>query len=224
MFAALLLMVAGGLGVLFSLLLLVADTTVDDKIPAFLRDYPAWLSLLLCLVALILGSISFVKQAAVYAYVAVAAALGSLGAFGFVSILALFAVVALVMSRMEGEETRDDGVRLDPSVWPDKAIAASLFIFVVGMVAIFQGATILADRFDPVWLKSLPILAGILDIVVGLFCLVATRELFHQRRAWLGWAAAGVGFLTFGFYVIGPLLALAGMAFLGRATTEGEFD
>jgi hypothetical protein len=81
----------------------------------------------------------------------------------------------------------------------------------------------LVGRFDPILLTGRPGLAATIGLTVGALLLVAGREVYNLRRPWLGWTALALGCATLGFYVLGPLLALAGMVLLGLAHREDEF-
>jgi hypothetical protein len=221
MFAAILLMLAGALGLLFRL---VYDSLVinDEDLLSLGEPTSVW-GTLLCAATFIAGVMCLLRQAATYAYIGAACAVASLSVYGLVPALGFVAVVFMVLSHREGEETHNDGVELSPSLWPDKAMASSLFLVVVGGVALTQGLLILGDRFDPVLLTEFPLVAGIGGIAIGLLALVAARETYHVQRPWLAWTAYLLSFATLGFYLIGPAFALVGMTLLGLAHREGEF-
>lgn len=222
MFAAILLVLAGAVGTLFRLALPLI-TVQQDNLPRFpTQDWPGY-ELGLCVATMVAGALSLWRQAAVYAYAGAVFAVASLAVFGLVPALGVLAVAAMVKSHLEGEETRNDGIQLHSAHWPDKAMAASLFMVVVATIAVTQGLLILAGRFDPILLSSRP-LAGSIGVAVGLLGLAAAREVYHVRRPWLGWAALALGMATLGFYLIGPVLALVGMVLLGLAHREMEFD
>ncbi len=224
MYAALLLVLGGTLGALFALVQL-SGATIGGDVPRVFRVYPAGFSLGLSVLTIALGIVSFRYQASLYAYVGVATALGSMGALGLVPLIALFSVANLVLSRMEGEETLHDGRILEAHHWPDKALAASLFLLVAGLAALLQGAAVAGGRFDhPVFLASTPAAGAAVDFVAGVSAVVASREVFLQRRAWAGWLGSGLAFLTFGFYVLAPALAMTASVFLALAGRESEFS
>lgn len=221
MFAAILLILAGLVGAAFELARPLIEVD-QDRLPSLFTDDVPGYTLALCLATVAAGILSLRRQAALFAYVGALLALLSAGVFGLVPGLGLLSVGMMVKSHLEGEETKDDGVELESSRWPDKAMAASLFLVVVGAIAITQGALMLTGHFDPILWGSAT-LAGWLIIAVGALCLAAGRELYHVRRPWTGWAAFVLGIGTFGFYLIGPVMALAGMALLGLAHREREF-
>lgn len=221
MFAALLLILAGLAGLSFRLVrpMMVVD---ESDLPG-IGDPLATATTVLCAATLLLGVWSFLRQAAWAAYGGAAAAVASLGMYGLVPLFGLAAFVAMALSRREGEETRDDDVQVPALQWPDKAMASSLFLVVVAGVAITQGVLLLLGRYDPILLDDAT-WAGVLGLAIGALCLAAAREAYHVRRPWLAWAAFILSFATVGFYLIGPLYALAGMVLLGLAHHEGEFD
>jgi hypothetical protein len=221
MFAAILLMLAGIAGLVFRMVhpLLVID---EDDMPG-VGDPTATFTTVLCAVTLLLGLWSFLRQAAWAAFAGAASAVASLAMYGLVSLLGLAAFVAAILSRREGEETRDDDVHLPASLWPDKAMAASLFLVVVGGIAITQAVLILKQRYDPILIPN-NTLAGGLGLFLGALCILAARETYHVRRPWLAWTAFIGSLATVGFFLVGPLYAIVGMVLLLLAHHEGEFD
>lgn len=221
MFAALLLILAGLAGLAFRLVRPLL--TIDESDLPGIGDPTATLTTVLCAATLLLGLWSFLRQAAWAAYTGAVTAVASLAIYGLVPLLGLAAFAAMALSRREGEETRDDDVQVPALLWPDKAMASSLFLVVVAGIAITQAVFILRGRYDPLLLDDAT-LAGALGLAIGLLCLVAARETYHVRRPWLAWTAFVLSFATVGFYLIGPLYALAGMVLLALAHHEGEFD
>lgn len=221
MFAALLLILAGVAGLVFRAIYpsLVID---EDDLPG-IGDPDATWTTALCAATLLLGVWSLLRQAAWSAYLGSATAIASLGMYGLIPLYGLGALGAILLSRREGEETRDDDVHLPASLWPDKAMAASLFLVIIAGVAVAQAILILDDRYEPVLLTNATV-AGVVGLAIGALCLVAARESYHVRRPWLVWTAFILSFGTVGFYLIGPLYAVAGMVLLALAHKEGEFD
>ncbi|MHB1262172.1 MAG: hypothetical protein ACYC2H_10720 [Thermoplasmatota archaeon] len=222
MFAAILLILAGAVGTAFWLLLPFITVQQDNLPVVFTDDIPGY-AVSLCIATMAAGILSLWRQAAIFAYLGATFAILSLAVFGLVPFLGLLAIVMMVKSHLEGEETRNDGVELESSKWPDKAMAASLFLVVVGSIAITQGVLMLAGKFDPILFTGMPVGAGAGAVLVGLLCLFAGREVYHLRRPWMGWFALAAGLATMGFYLIGPVLALVGMVLLGLAHREEEF-
>ena len=222
MFAAILLILAGAVGTAFRLLLPFM-TVQQDNLPQIFTDEIPGYALALCLATMVAGILSLWRQAAVFAYLGAAFALASMAMYGLVPFLGLLAIVAMIKSHLEGEETSNDGVQLHSSRWPDKAMAASLFMVVVALIALLQGILIFAGWFEPILLTGMPIVAGSVGVSVGLLGLVAAREVYHVQRPWMGWLALSLGLATMGFYLIGPVLAIVGSVLLGLAHREDEF-
>lgn len=222
MFAAHLLILGGALGLAVEGLRFVG--TVQDNLPAGLLEmYPHWLSTLLAGVTLVFGVACLRSQAAVFGYTGAVAGLFSLAYSGLVPFLSLLAILMLIRSWREGEETRNDGIKLHASSWPDKAMAASLFLVVGGSVILLQGILIGTGDYEPIVLKDLAPLATGIDLVVGGFALWAARQVYHLRMPWVGEIASAGLLVTFGLYVLGPALALTAFLFMRLARKEDEF-
>lgn len=221
MFSAILLILAGALGVAFQLVRPMIEVS-QEKMPDIFTDDIPYYTITMCGIALLSGVLSLRYQAALPAYVGALLGILSLGVFGLVPGLSLLAIAMMVKSHLEGEETRLDGHQLEVSQWPDKAMASSLFMVVVGGVAITQAALLASGRFDPIVLSSRGLAAGI-GFAVGLLLLVAARQVYHLRTPWLGWVALALGTATLGFYLLGPVLAVIGMVLLALAHREQEF-
>lgn len=221
MFSAMLLILAGAVGALWRLVM-PSITVQQDNLPViFTSEIPGY-EITLCLATLVAGLFALWRQAAVFAYLGAAFAILSLGMYGLVPFLGLLAIAAMVKSHIEGEETRNDGIQMQSNMWPDKAMAASLLMVVVGAIAILQGILELTGKFDPILLSS-SFVAGAIGILFGLFGFVAAREVYHVRNPWMGWTALALGLATLGFYAIGPVLAIIGMILLALAHKEEEF-
>ncbi|HUR64376.1 MAG TPA: hypothetical protein VM241_07835 [Candidatus Thermoplasmatota archaeon] len=219
MFAALCLILGGGLGLLFEVgrgLLFVNQ----DALYLFTSDIPFYT--LACTAAtLLLGIACLRTQAALYGYLGAAAALLSLALFGLVSFLGAAAVAFLVKAHLEGEETRNDGIRLSAEQWPDKALAAAMVLFVGGALTLAQAFAVLFNSYRPVLVTG--VAATGLDAVAGLAALWAARETYHLRRPWAGAAAAVLLVAAAATYVLGPALGVAALVLLSLARREGEF-
>jgi hypothetical protein len=222
MFAALLLIMGGILGLLVEGLRMVA--TVENNLPdGILASYPNWLSASMSAVTLLFGILCFRTQAAVFGYTGAVAGLFSLAYSGLVPFLSILAIGMLIKSHLEGEETRNDGIKLHSSLWPDKAMAASLFMVVGGSTAGVQGIAIAMDNYEPVVLDAMPAVAILVDLVAFVFCLFAARRVYHLRNPWLGTAAAVVCIVTLALYVIGPIFGAVILLFMALARRENEF-
>lgn len=221
MFCAILLILAGFVGATFELTRPLMEVD-QDRMPVLFTDDIPYYTLTMCVLVVLFGFLSLRYQSALFAYLGAFFAILSVGMVGLVPILAFLAVAFMVKSHLEGEETRLDGVQLDASKWPDKAMATSLFIVVVASIALLQALLIFIDRFDPLLLKPTP-LAGLFGLAVAAFGFWAARQVYRQRRPGAGWLALGLGLATFGFYLVGPLMAIAGMVLLALAHREDEF-
>ncbi|MFO1534807.1 MAG: hypothetical protein ABR586_04015 [Thermoplasmatota archaeon] len=219
MFAALCLILGGALGVLFELGrgLLFVD---QEKLYLFTSDIPFY-TLTLAAATLALGVVCLRTQAALFGYLGAATAILSLALFGLVTFLGLAAVALLVKAHLEGEETRNDGIRLRADQWPDKALAAAMVLFVGGALTLTQAVAVSLGKFQAVIVTGSWAVA--LDAAAGLFALWAARETFHLRRPWAGVAAAVLLVAAAATYVLGPALGLVALLLLWLASREGEF-
>jgi len=221
MFSAMTLLLAGGLGLLFEVGRKALSTVDPNAFTSFTQDIPFY-TLGLCAATLVLGLLCLRTQAALYGYLGAATAILSVGLFGVVSLLGLAAIAFMVKAHAEGEETRNDGLRLSSDQWPDKALAASLVLFVGACVLAMQGALILAGRFQgTLYANAIEVP---LDLHAAAATLVAARECFHLRRPALALAGALLLVATLAVYVLGPALGLTALVLLALARKEGEFD
>jgi hypothetical protein len=222
MFSAILLILAGFVGAAFEMARPLIEVN-QDKLPVlFTNDIPFY-TVSLCLIVLASGVLSLRYQAAWPAYAGAIVGIVSLGVFGLVPGLSLVAIGMMVKSHLEGEETRLDGVQLHSSQWPDKAMAASLFLVVVGAIATTQGVLLLTGHFNPILLTGQPMLAGVIGVVAGVAHFVAANRVYKLQSPWTGWVALSLGVLTMGFYLLGPIMAVVGMVLLLLAHREDEF-
>ncbi|MHB8632887.1 MAG: hypothetical protein ACYDBQ_02805 [Thermoplasmatota archaeon] len=221
MFGAILLLLAGTFGLLWSAV--SSSVNFGQAVPAFLTIEPAWLVALLSGIALLSGLASLVSQTTLYAGPGMVAAVASLGCLGFESVLGLAAIGAFVAAHREGEPTNRGHLKIKSGAWPDKALAASLLLFVAGLVALFQAIALATDHFAGVWVALTPWGEAALDAVVAGLCMAASREAFHLHMPALGFTAAGAAVLIFGFYVLTPLLGAAALLLLVLAMREHEF-
>ena len=220
-FAALLLMVAGGLGILYGLLV-STGATLGPKLPSFLRDYPVWAILTGSAIALVSGWTSFRFQWSLAGWVGVVAACASMGFLGLVPVMAVFAAGMLVMSRIEGEATRFSD-RVSAEHWPDKAIMASLFLVVGGIFTAAQAATQYLGVFDAILLKDMPWIWATFSVVAALAMLLGGFLCFRLRGGPLPLVGAALGIAALAFYIVGPILGFLALIFIGFAYRENEF-
>jgi hypothetical protein len=220
MFSSIMLILAGGMGLLFESLRSVAS--IGHQVPDWLKAVPVWYTIPLSIATLVLGFVSLRTQRQRYSYIGCAAGVLSCGFFGLMTILSLIAVFLLFKAHREEENLRGGVHRMHSSEWPDKALAASLFILVAGVMTFLQGSMILIGSFDPVPF-NVPWVSGPFDILAGLVSAYAAREIYHLRRPTIGYVAAGLSIVGLGFYAIGPLLGGTAAILIWLAGREHEF-
>lgn len=222
MFAAMLLVLAGLLGALFALLRL-AGLTIGRDLSDMLYAMPPVASLLLSLLTVAVGLIGMRGQSIAPLWFAVGTGILSVGMLGLVPLLSLVATGFMVRSHLEGEEDARD-TPLHPSMWPDKALAASLLLFAAGAVALLQALLLFRDDLRvPDSLLVAQSVLGVVSLVAGLSCLYASFEVYRLRRAWAGYVGAFLAFASAGFVLIGPVLGVASFVLLQKARSEEEF-
>lgn len=220
MFAAFLLITGGALGLAVEGLRAVA--TVQEKLPEGLADaYPHWLSAIMAAATLVLGIICLRTQAAVFGYAGAATGMGSLAYAGLVPLLSVLAIAMLIKSKMEGEETTHDGITMHPALWPDKAMAASLFMVIGAAVALVQGVAIARGDYEPLVMPEM--MGMIVDFIIAAVMLYAAYEVYNLRKPYLGETAAFVSIFSFALYIIGPAIGLVIYLFMRKARGENEF-
>jgi hypothetical protein len=222
MFAALLLITGGLLGLGVEGLRSVA--TVKDHLPTgILTDYPQWLSAAMAALTVVFGVLCHRTQGALFGYLGAASGLLSFAYDGLVPFLSLLAIIMLIRSKIEGEETKVDGIILKAALWPDKAMAASLFMVVGGAVTLFQGIAIATHHYDPVILSS-RLLAVVIDLVAGIACMAFAVPVYHLRQSYLGEVGGVLTFCTFGLILLGPAIGLVIFTYMFLARHEDEFN
>ncbi len=221
-FAAMLVTIAGVLGAVFAVVQL-SGATIGRNVSTLRLVTPPSLALVLCLAMIGLGVYAIRHQAAIWVWIGIGSGVASMGMLGLVPFLCLVAISFLIMSRMEGEETVHDAHTMHASLWPDKALAASLLILVTASVAIFQAGLLFTSNFTAPYLKTSPGIVMFLNLVAGAWGFYAAHQVFHLRRAWTGYVAAVLGVLGLGFWIVGPALAIAAIVLLGKARAENEF-
>lgn len=227
MFAAQILLVAGGIGALFSSLLLAGLKTNFSNAPLLeilTKYYPPLIQLALSLATIVFGWLSLRQHVRRWAVMGMLTGIASFAALGLVPVLMIGVAVMLIKSRREGEETEDDGKTLEASVWPDKSISAAMFLYVTGVAAIFQGIFILIRHFDPVLLTGARYVAGSYDVAIGVGSIVAAYRVFQQKSEWMGWAFPLLGMATLSFYIVGPVLGMLALVMMILARKENEFE
>lgn len=221
LFGAVMLFITGLVGVAFVAFSAYVDVVFSERVPRILRDYPPLLTLLLSFAAFVCAAVSLRQRDTNWAFAGALAGVLSLGLLGVGSVLSLIAAVFLVLSRLEREDYTPETLRLTADQWPDKSLAASLLMFMAGVVALLWGGglTIGLVSLD----LGATLILGQASLLAGLVCLFAALQLYFQRGLWVGALAAVGGIATVGFYVVGPLLSLAALVLIVLAHREQEF-
>lgn len=222
MFAGILLTLAGALGILFALLRLT-DATFGEDIPVLLAEWPLAIMFPAAALALVLGVQATRHQAAIFVYLGSLMGIISLAGLGLVPILCVLAIGFMVRAHFEGEDTVIRTPPPDSDDWPDKAFAASLVLFVTGIITLFQGILTYTGTFAPVLWGQVPAIWATIAVLAGAFCVWSAREIFHLRRAWAGTTGCIVGILGLGLFIVGPILCVIGLVLLALAHKEDEF-
>ncbi len=237
MFASIMLILAGTMGTLFAGIEGVvsfpscppapaggtAPPCTVHELPAFLTTQTQLLQLVLSLATLVLGVVSLRARQKRFAYVGCLTGIGSLGFVGLVPILSLIAVGFLVQAHREGEDMTGTRKGFQKHEWPDKALAASLFLLVAGVLAVLQGSLILAGAYSAILGQGAAVVEGLFDLAAGGWCAYASWQIYHLRKPWTGFVAAGVAALSMGLVIIGPLLAATALVLILMAGREREF-
>lgn len=221
LYASTLLLLGAIIGAAFSVSAAVIPVTYSDDMPTSIAGWNWPFGLLLPAIAAPLAIAAYRLRRPLLGFIAAGIEIASVGALGVVSLLGLAAIGFLVAGRREGEHENPHTRDLDPLLWPDKALAASLLFVVAGVASVVWGGMLLSD-----WLgvRSLDLtLWGILSIGIGAFGLLAALFCYWQRN-YVVCVVAAVGLaLAFGFVVVGPALAIGSGILLARARREGEF-
>jgi hypothetical protein len=156
---------------------------------------------------------------------AIAGGVAGIAAMGLLGIGPLFSVIALgfvALSRLEGEDLKAATLNLRDEMWPDKSLAASLLVFMSGVMTLAWGVALLARLVS--FTIADPTVFGAFAVVVGIASLASARPLYHQKAPMLGLACAIAGLFALGMYVIGPFLSLGALYYLNLAQREREFS
>jgi hypothetical protein len=222
-FACLTLVIAGVVATLYGLVVMAGWANIGTGVLAFIRDYPAWLTVLGGLTAAVGGGVGFRTQRSLPAWVGVAGAVASMGLLGVAAGLGLVAAVMLGLSLAAGEERALRGQPLAAAKWPDKAHGASLLLTVGALCAGAQGVMVLLGSMEPMLLRETPLVWGAFSLVAAGAMLVGAVRTFRLMGGRTGLAAAALGFASFSFYFAGPVLALLAANWIRLAYREGEF-
>lgn len=224
LYAAVLLLIAGFLGILHGLIAATLDIDYKEgRIPRWLMEYPATLTLGLSVATTLLAYFSLRLRRISLSLVGALTALGSLGALMVVSALAVISLWFLLLARLEGEHEEAMTAHLTSDQWPDKSLAASTLMLITGLVTITWWGALLFDvaRMDSLGVK--PLFPSVLGVAAGFGCLFASWNLYYQRQPLVGFAACALGIFAMGMYVIGPILSFAGLVLVWLAWREREF-
>lgn len=221
LYASVLLMLGAALGAAFALVAAATPITYAPDLPTYLQGGGLLVGLVSALVAGALAVGCYTKRAPWMGFTAAAIEFLSFGALGIASVLALVATLFLLRARYEGEHESPHTRDLHASLWPDKALAASLLLIVVSLVSFVWAAALLTGTLE---VRGVDARAwGIASLVAGLLALVCAT-LAYRQRAFVGCVVgAALVTATGGFVVLGPALALASIVLLVKARGEGEF-
>lgn len=222
LFGAVMLFITGLLGILFAGFQAAIDVELTTKVPAFLREYPPLITLVLSLLTFVFAGVSLRNRDTLWAIWGCATGIVAFGLLGVGTILSVVALVFLVLSRVEREDYKPETLRLTSDQWPDKSLAASLLVLMAGVVAVLWGTLLVADLVTLELGQTL--ILGEASVLAGLVCFVASLQLYFQRGVWLGILAALGAIGSIGFYVIGPLLGISVLVLLFLAHREREFE
>lgn len=220
LYACVLLFVAGALGVLYSGLLSLVPSRFGGNVPAFFLSYALNWTMAFSLLALLLAVIALKLRSVWYGFAAALCGILSFGFLGIESALSLVAGGFLVKSRMEREDASQDAPDLHVAMWPDKSLAASMLLTVGAFTSAAWSYVVLAE------LLTVPyaLVFGAAAAVVALVDLYAAYQLYHQKQPRLALGAFIATLAVVPFFVVGPLVAMAGLVLLRMAWSEREFD
>lgn len=216
-----LLLVTGGVGLLFALVAVLGPVEYSDNIPSWARVEDVGVSAFLSAAAMGFAVLGLATRRLGLAFTGALAGILSVGPIGVSSALSAIAAGFLFAARREREHVSPRTLALSSDAWPDKTLAASLVLLVGGATSLTWGAAlwtggIVVDPLDP-------LLFAPLSLVAGLVGLVAAWRTYHQRGLWWGVAAAVLFVATVEFFAVGPLLGLATLVLLWMAHREDEF-
>jgi hypothetical protein len=221
LYGSVMLFLTGIVGIAFAVFSLAIDVEYSRELPRLLREYPSWLTILLSFLCILFSYVSLSQRDTKWSIAGGLCGLGALGLLGVGSLLSVIALGYALKARHEREDTNPDTLRLTADRWPDKSLAASLLMMMTGIVSLAWGIALWTA-----WLRTEiddQILFGMAGVLVGLLCFFAAIELYFQRALWVGVVAGVGGLMTFGFYVVGPMLSGASLVLLLFAWKEREF-
>lgn len=222
LFASMLLLVTGLLGLLHGLFFLLLDPTVGGDLPALLQAWPPGVVLVLSALEATAAHQAIDRQQTRWATGSAGLGLVSMNLFGLGSVLAFVAVGFILLARLEGEDAAAAADRVPADFWPDKALAASTLLVVAGVLTIGWGfanagrAIAFAGYMDQQ-------LFGFLCLGLGVLAVVAGYKVYRQEAPWLGALGAVGAVLGLALYVVGPILGLGALVLVWMARREDEF-
>lgn len=219
LYACTILIVGGLSGMAFDVVLWTIQPRFDKAFPQVLVDAWPSASFVLSFLAVIFAFASLRARRNLWGYVASVLGFISLGTLGVETLLALGAFAFLVASSQEGE---DHGPDLHARMWPDKSLAAALLSYISAITSLVWATVLLAGIVE---IGSAPVSVGL--GVVGLAAAglqaYAARRMSVQQAPGLSVLANVVSIAAFSFYLVGPVLAIAGLVLLKLAASEDEF-
>lgn len=222
LFASMLLLVTGLLGLLHGLFFLFLDPVVGGDLPGILQVWPPGVLIVLSALEAVAAHQALDRQQTRWASVAAVLGLVSLNLFGLGSILSFVAVGFIMLARLEGEDAVAAADRVPADVWPDKALAASTLLVVAGVLTIGWGFANAgrAIAFQGYMDQQL---FGFLCLGLGALALAGGYKVYRQEAPWLGALGAVGAVLGLALYVLGPILGLGALALIWAAKREDEF-
>ncbi|HEV8360802.1 MAG TPA: hypothetical protein VGR28_10150 [Candidatus Thermoplasmatota archaeon] len=221
LYGSVMLIVTGLAGALLGAVLSIAAVQYSPNVPAFLRTYPPFATVVLSLATTGLGYLALQQRNTNYAIVGALAGIAALGLFGIGAVFSLIALGFVALSRLEREDVKAATVHLGDEMWPDKSLAASLLLFMNGLVTLVWGLALLG-RLVSFTLADATVF-GAFAVLVGAASLASARLLYHQQGPTLGLLCAVASLFALGMYIIGPFLSLGALYYLNLAQREREF-
>jgi hypothetical protein len=224
LYASTMVILTGVLGALYGLALIILTVNFDSDIPALIRDFPLWATVLLSLASAALAWVALMVRNTWLTAVGALLGIAAMGFVGIGSILCAIALVFVALSRFEGEDLNPATRRLDATMWPDKSLAASVLTLMTAIITLVWAWALMADvvAFDG-YLENQD-LFGYLALACGLIGIGAAISLYFQRVPWLAFAGTAAGLAGLALYMVGPILALAGFTLTLLAYREREFQ
>lgn len=222
LYGAIVLFITGASGIAYAAFAGAVEVSYSEKIPVFVQEYPRSLTMLLSGLAILFAYRSLKTRSLTQSFLGVGSAVLSFSLAGFGSVLALISLLFTLLAKREKEDTNPETLLLTSDRWPDKSLGASLLMMMSGLVTLAWGGGLFA-RIIHTEIDN-PELFGLCGILIGLVSLYASIELYFQRARWLGVSAGVGGLLTFGFYIVGPMLSGAALVLVLFAVREREFQ